>query len=98
MLAAGEFGVRDHVPLVSASPREHWTVPKGSARTGCSSVRNPTILSQTCAILTTAADEAVAPVHSGLPIILPCGAYGVRLAGDVISLAPVPQRFCPPIH
>ena len=90
VLAAGEFSVRDGAPLAFAGPRERWTVPEGSAPMGSLFGSEPGNPVETYTILTTAANETVAPVHGRMPIILPCGAYGVWLAGDDIPLAPCP--------
>ena len=45
---------------------------------------------ETCTILTTAANDTVAPVHGRMPVILPPGAWNPWLAGEQVPLAPYP--------
>ena len=47
---------------------------------------------ETCAILTTAANEAVAPVHDRMPVILPPNLFGPWLAGEPVTLGPYPSE------
>ena len=84
------FGLRGGAPLVFAGLWERWTVPEGAALTGSLAERSPGDAVETCTILTTAANETVAPVHGRMPVILPPDAWDAWLAGDEISLAPYP--------
>ena len=65
-------------------------MPEGAALTGSLAERSPGNAVETCTILTTAANETVAPVHGRMPVILPPDAWDAWLAGDEISLAPYP--------
>ena len=84
------FGLRGGAPLLFAGLWERWTVPEGAALTGSLAERSPGDAVETCTILTTAANETVAPVHGRMPVILPPDAWDAWLAGDEISLAPYP--------
>ena len=84
------FGLRDGAPFAFAGLWERWTVPAGAALTGSLSERSPGDAVETCTILTTAANETVAPVHGRMPVILPPDAYGPWLAGEDVALAPYP--------
>ena len=86
----GLFGLRDGAAMVFAGLWERWTVPEGAAFTGSLAERSPGDAVETCTILTTAANETVAPVHGRMPVILPPDAWGTWLAGDEVPLAPYP--------
>ena len=84
------FGFRDGAPLVFAGLWERWTVPEDAALTGSLAERSPGDAVETCTILTTAANETVAPVHGRMPVILPPDAWDAWLAGEDVPLAPCP--------
>ena len=84
------FGLRDGAPLVFAGLWERWTVPEGAALTGSLAERSPGDTVETCTILTTAANETVAPVHGRMPVILPPHAWDAWLAGEEVPLGPYP--------
>ena len=84
------FGLRDGAPLVFAGLWERWTVPEGAALTGSLAERSPGDAVETCTILTTAANETVAPVHGRMPVILPPVAWDAWLAGNQVPLEPYP--------
>ena len=84
------FGLRDGAPMVLAGLWERWTVPAGAALTGSLAERSPGDAVETCTILTTAANETVAPVHGRMPVILPPDAWDAWLAGEEVPLAPYP--------
>ncbi len=84
------FGFRDGAPLVFAGLWERWTVPGGAALAGLLAGRSPGDTVETCTILTTAANETVAPVHGRMPVILPPDAWAAWLAGEETPLAPYP--------
>ena len=81
---------REGAPLVYAGLWERWTVPEGAALTGSLAERRPGNTVKTCTILTTAANETVAPVHGRMPVILPRNAWDAWLAGEGVPLAPCP--------
>ena len=84
------FGLRDGAPFAFAGLWERWTVPEGAALTGSLAERSPGDAVETCTILTTAANETVAPVHGRMPVILPPDAWGAWLSGDEVPLGPYP--------
>ena len=84
------FGLRDAAPFAFAGLWERWTVPAGAALTGSLAERSPGDTVETCTILTTAANETVAPVHRRMPVILPPQAYDSWLAGEAVPLTPCP--------
>ena len=84
------FGLRDGAPFSFAGLWEIWTVPDAAALTGSLAERSPGDTIQTCTILTTAANETVAPVHGRMPVILPEDAYDAWLSGEQVPLAPYP--------
>ena len=84
------FGLRDGAPMVFAGLWERWAVPEGAVLTGSLAERSPGDAVETCTILTTAANEAVAPVHGRMPAILPPEAWDAWLAGEDVPLDPYP--------
>ena len=84
------FALRDAAPFAFAGLWERWTVPTGAALTGSLAERRPGDAVETCTILTTAANETVAPVHGRMPVILPREAHDPWLAGEDVPLAPYP--------
>ena len=84
------FGLRDAAPFAFAGLWERWTVPADAALIASLAERTPGDDVETCTILTTAANETVAPVHGRMPVILPSEAYGPWLAGEDVPLAPYP--------
>ena len=82
------FGLRDGAQFAFAGLWERWTVPEGAALTGSLAESKPGDPVETCTILTTAANETVAPVHGRMPVILPRDACDPWLAGEDVSLAP----------
>ena len=82
------FGLRGGAPFVFAGLWERWTVPAGATLTGSLAEHSPGDTVETCTILTTAANETVAPVHGRMPVILPPDAYGSWLAGEDVPLTP----------
>ena len=84
------FGLRDGAPFAFAGLWEQWRIPEGAALTGSLAERSPGDAVETCTILTTAANETVAPVHGRMPVILPPDAWDPWLAGEDAALAPYP--------
>ena len=84
------FGLQDGAPFAFAGLWENWTVPQGAALTGSLAERSAGDDIETCTILTTAANETVAPVHGRMPVILPWEAHGPWLAGENVPLVPYP--------
>ena len=71
---------------------ESWTVRDGLALTGSLAELAPGDTLETCTILTTQANETVAPVHPRMPVILPAEAYDPWLSGAETPLAPYPAH------
>ena len=80
------IGLKGGALFALAGLWERWTVPKESALKGTGEEI------ETCAILTTAANEAVARVHDRMPVILPPEAFGPWLAGESVALGPCPPE------
>ncbi len=84
------FALRDGAPFAFAGLWERWQIPAGAALTGSLAERRPGDAIETCTILTTAANDTVAPVHGRMPVILPPNAWDSWLAGEDVPLAPCP--------
>ena len=84
------FAMRDGAPFAFAGLWERWTVPADTALTGSLAERSPGDAVETFTILTTAANETVAPVHGRMPVILPPQDYDPWLAEEDVPLAPYP--------
>ena len=84
------FGLRDGAPMIFAGLWERWTVPEDAALTGSLAERSPGDAVETCTILTTAANETVAPVHGRMPVILAPDAWDAWFAGAEVPLGPYP--------
>ena len=67
-----------------------WHEAHGSADSALAIDATPGDVVETCTILTTAANEAVAPVHGRMPVILPEDTWDAWLAGEEVPLAPYP--------
>ncbi len=84
------FALRDGAPFAFAGLWERWRIPAGAALTGSLAERRPGDAVETCTILTTAANDTVAPIHGRMPVILPPNAWDPWLAGEDVPLAPCP--------
>lgn len=78
------------VPFVFAGLWERWIVPRGAALTGSLAEYRPGAAIETCTVLTTAANERLAPIHHRMPVILPPDAFDPWLGGDAVTLGPCP--------
>lgn len=85
------FELRGGAPFSFAGLWERWTVREDAPLSGALAERNPGDAIETCTILTTTANGAVAPVHGRMPVILPRGAWVSWLAGEEVPLAPYPE-------
>ena len=63
-------------------------MPRGLTLTGSLAVFEPGDVIETCTILTTAANAAVAPVHNRMPVILAPEAFEPWLRGERLPLGP----------
>ena len=82
---------RDGAPFVFAGLWERWTVPDGAALTGSLAELGPGAAIETCTILTTRANAALAGLHHRMPAILPREAFGPWLEGGAVPLGPCPD-------
>ena len=86
------IGMKDGAGFAFAGLWESWRVPEGLALTGKLSELEPGDVLETCTILTTEANTALAPIHPRMPVILPPDAYDPWLAGESVPLAPYPAE------
>ena len=84
---------RDGDLMAFAGLWERWPVREGIALTGSLAEFQPGDVIETCTILTTAANEVVAPVHDRMPVILDPELFGPWLAGESIPLGPYPAEL-----
>ena len=75
------IGMKDRGPFAFAGLWERWSAPDGGAEA-----------METFAILTTAANEIVAPIHHRMPVILAPAAFCSWLAGAAVPLSPCPPE------
>ena len=71
------IGMKDRGPFAFAGLWERWSAPGGGAEA-----------METFAILSTAANDTVAPIHDRMPVILAPTAFGSWLAGAEVPLGP----------
>lgn len=69
---------------------ERWTIPEKAALPPSLADRAPGDAVETCTILTTTANETLAPVHHRMPVILPAERFDPWLEGQEVRLAPCP--------
>ena len=74
--------------LAFAGLWERWTVRRGATLGGSLVAFQPGDVIETCTILTTAANEVVAPVHNRMPVILAAEAFEPWLRGERLPLGP----------
>ena len=82
------LGLKGGALFAFAGLWECWTVQEGIPLKGSLAEFGPGDAIETCTILTTAANEVVAPVHDRMPVILPREAFGAWLAGEAAPLGP----------
>ena len=69
---------------------ESWKVREGLTLTGSLAELAPGDTLETCTILTTQANETVAPIHPRMPVILAPDAYDPWLGGAEVPLSSYP--------
>ena len=84
--------MKDGALFAFAGLWERWTVREGMALTGSLAGLAPGDAVETCTILTTAANEAVATLHHRIPVILPPERFAPWLAGEAVALDPCPAE------
>ncbi len=80
--------MRDGGVFAFAGLWERWRVPEGLTLTGNLADKRPGDTIESFTILTTAANEALAPIHDRMPVILAPDAFDAWLAGDAMPLGP----------
>lgn len=86
------IGFRNGGLFAFAGLWERWTVPQEIALTTSLAEFEPGDAIETCTILTTAANEIVAPLHDRMPVILPPEAFDRWLAGETVPFDPYPPE------
>ena len=86
LIAAKDGGL-----LAFAGLWSRWRIPEGAMLPGSLAEYRPGDVVETFAILTTAANETVSPIHDRMPVIVPEGAFGPWLAGAAVALDPAPD-------
>ena len=81
------IGFKDGKPFVFAGLWESWTVPVGQEDAG--------EVIETYTIVTTNANERIAPIHHRMPVIVDPADYEVWLTGDPSEAANVIRAFPP---
>ena len=83
-------GLRNGRLMVFAGLWERWRVPENTALPR--SLRNaaPGDVIETCAVLTTQANEAMQPIHHRMPVILPEKSFAPWLEGEDLPPDPYP--------
>ena len=81
------IGFKEGKPFVFAGLWESWTVPAGQEDAG--------EVIETYTIVTTNANERIAPIHHRMPVIVDPADYGVWLTGDPSEAADVIRAFPP---
>ena len=84
------FQMKDGGGFAFAGLWESWKVRPGLTLTSSLAELAPGDTLETCTILTTQANETVAPVHPRMPVILPPPAYDQWLGGAEVPLTPYP--------
>ena len=84
------IGLKDGGPMAFAGLWEHWTVPAGIDLPRSLADSEPGDAVETCTILTTAANEVLAPIHHRMPVIVPSALFDPWLAGESVVLDPHP--------
>ena len=80
--------MKDDALFAFAGLWERWTVPEGLTLKGSLAELAPGDSLETCTILTTAANEAIAQIHHRMPVIVPREEFDPWLAGESIELGP----------
>lgn len=86
------IGPEDGGTMAFAGLWERWRVPDGIALPRSLAALSPGEAVETCTILTTEANAAVAPVHARMPAILPPESFDAWLEGRTVALGPCPAQ------
>ncbi len=86
------IGRKDGSTMAFAGLWEQWRVREGIKLPRSLAELAPGETLETCTILTTAANETVAPVHERMPVILPPESFDAWLRGGAVELSPCPAH------
>ena len=86
------IGFRDGGMMAFAALWERWVVRDAVALPRSLAELEPGDSVETCTILTTAANETLAPVHHRMPVILPPASVDPWLEGQTVPLDPYPAQ------
>ena len=86
------IGRKDGSTLAFAGLWEQWRVREGTKLPRSLAELAPGETLETCTILTTAANETVAPVHERMPVILPPESFDAWLGRGAVELGPCPAN------
>ena len=86
------IGLEDGALFAFAGLWERWTVPAGQALPASLAEYGPGDAIETCTILTTPANEALASLHHRMPVILSPDEFDPWLAGENVPLDPCPPE------
>ena len=82
------IGMKDGALFAFAGLWERWTVREGMALKGALSEFGSGDAVETCVIPAIVANEAMAPIHHRMPVILPPALFDPWLAGEAVVLDP----------
>lgn len=85
------FGMSGGAPFALAGLFERWRAPPGVSAAWMPDAE-PSAPVETFTILTTDANDVVAPIHDRMPVILPPDAFEAWLGGDEVPLGPYPPE------
>ena len=86
------IGLENGAMFAFAGLWERWTVPDGCVLPDSLASYGSGDTIETCTILTTAANETVAPVHHRMPVILDPGEFDPWLEGKHVPIEPCPAK------
>ncbi|BBD08286.1 SOS response-associated peptidase [Desulfovibrio ferrophilus] len=78
--------LKDDTTMGFAGIWEHWSTPESNG--------SPPTSIFSCSILTTTANELMAPIHGRMPVIIPVESYSIWLKGDAVQVLPLLEP-CP---
>lgn len=86
------IGLKEGGMMAFAGLWERWFVPKGVTLPRSLAQSEPGDAVETCTILTTTANETLAPLHHRMPVILPPELFDSWLDGHTVPLGPYPAE------
>ena len=86
------IGLKDGGMMAFAGLWERWFIPEDVALPPSLAELEPGDAVETCTILTTTANETLAPLHHRMPVILPPEHFDPWLDGQTMALDPYPSE------